>query len=102
MSEREFLAHPVYPLQYPKSMRNQSSGAACYGALGSAITKIQGRRYSLAWASLVDSGQTCPPAGPNSSLFLPESESLTCNGPDKHGTAPVTYGGYFRRRRRRG
>jgi len=42
---------------------------------------------------LVDSDQSCPSCRANVEQFCPEA-IFTYNGPDKHGTAPVTYGGY--------
>ncbi len=42
---------------------------------------------------LVDSDQSCPSCQANVEQFCPEAV-FTYNGPDKHGTAPVTYGGY--------
>ena len=42
---------------------------------------------------LVDSDQTCPNCQANVEQFCPNS-TFTYNSPDKHGTAPVTYGGY--------
>ena len=42
---------------------------------------------------LVDSDQDCPSCGSGYEQFCP-SATFTYNAPDKHGTAPVTYGGY--------
>ena len=42
---------------------------------------------------LVDSDGTCPQCKASLEQFCPNM-TLTFNSPDKHGTAPVTYGGY--------
>jgi len=42
---------------------------------------------------LVDSDHECPSCKANVEQFCP-SAAFTYNSPDKHGTAPVTYGGY--------
>jgi uncharacterized zinc-type alcohol dehydrogenase-like protein len=42
---------------------------------------------------LVDSDRTCPNCNEGLEQFCP-NQVLTYGGPDKHGTAPVTYGGY--------
>ncbi len=42
---------------------------------------------------LVDSDGTCPNCRAGLENYCPE-QVLTFNGPDTHGTAPVTYGGY--------
>lgn len=42
---------------------------------------------------LVDSDHTCPNCKDNVEQFCPGA-TFTYNSPDKHGTAPVTYGGY--------
>jgi len=42
---------------------------------------------------MVDSDQTCPHCKANVEQFCPNT-TFTYNSPDKHGTAPVTYGGY--------
>lgn len=42
---------------------------------------------------LVDSDHSCPSCQNNVEQFCPNS-AFTYNSPDKHGTAPVTYGGY--------
>ncbi len=42
---------------------------------------------------LVDSDHSCPSCQANVEQFCP-SATFTYNSPDKHGTAPVTFGGY--------
>jgi uncharacterized zinc-type alcohol dehydrogenase-like protein len=42
---------------------------------------------------LVDSDHNCPSCQANVEQFCPNA-AFTYNSPDKHGTAPVTYGGY--------
>ncbi|MEH1884879.1 NAD(P)-dependent alcohol dehydrogenase [Nostoc sp.] len=60
--------------------------------VGSAVTK-----YKLgdlaAIGCLVDSDNTCPNCKAGLENFCP-NQVLTFNSPDKHKTAPVTYGGY--------
>ncbi|MEH2216884.1 MAG: NAD(P)-dependent alcohol dehydrogenase [Nostoc sp.] len=60
--------------------------------VGSAVTK-----YKLgdlaAIGCLVDSDSTCPNCKAGLENFCP-NQVLTFNSPDKHKTAPVTYGGY--------
>ena len=43
---------------------------------------------------MVDSDQTCPNCQADVEQFCHNSATFTYNSPDKHGTAPVTYGGY--------
>jgi uncharacterized zinc-type alcohol dehydrogenase-like protein len=45
---------------------------------------------------LVDSDGTCPSCAHDLEQFCPDGV-FTYNAPDKHGTAPVTYGGYSER-----
>ncbi|MEG4574107.1 NAD(P)-dependent alcohol dehydrogenase [Microcoleus sp. N3A4] len=60
--------------------------------VGSAVTKY--KPGDLAGVGcMVDSDGTCPQCKANLEQFCP-SLTLTYNSPDKHKTAPVTYGGY--------
>lgn len=47
----------------------------------------------VAVGCLVDSDRSCPRCKAHSENLCP-NQVLTFNSPDKHGTAPVTYGGY--------
>ncbi|MEG4493425.1 NAD(P)-dependent alcohol dehydrogenase [Microcoleus sp. D3_18_C4] len=60
--------------------------------VGSAVTKY--KPGDLAGVGcLVDSDGTCPNCKAGLENFCP-NQTLTFNSPDKHKTAPVTYGGY--------
>lgn len=48
---------------------------------------------TVAVGCLVDSDHTCPQCSKGLEQFCPNA-TFTYNAPDKHGTAPVTYGGY--------
>jgi uncharacterized zinc-type alcohol dehydrogenase-like protein len=60
--------------------------------VGSAVTKFKPGDLA-AVGCLVDSDHTCPNCEAGLENFCPNL-TLTFNSPDKHGTAPVTYGGY--------
>jgi uncharacterized zinc-type alcohol dehydrogenase-like protein len=60
--------------------------------VGSAVTKHQPGDI-VGVGCLVDSDQTCPSCRDNLEQFCPNGV-FTYNSPDKHGAAPVTYGGY--------
>lgn len=60
--------------------------------VGSAVTRFQPGDLG-AVGCLVDSDRTCPNCREGLENFCPNL-TLTFNSPDKHGTAPVTYGGY--------
>ncbi len=60
--------------------------------VGSGVTKFRPGDLA-AVGCLVDSDQTCPSCQAGLEQFCP-GQTLTFNSPDKHGTAPVTYGGY--------
>ncbi len=60
--------------------------------VGPAVTKYKpGDMVGV--GCLVDSDRTCPSCQRGRENFCPHL-TLTFNSPDKHGTAPVTYGGY--------
>ena len=61
--------------------------------VGSAVTKHKTGDI-VGVGCLVDADQTCPCCRDNLENLCP-SGVFTYNSPDKHGTAPVTYGGYF-------
>ena len=60
--------------------------------VGSAVTKYKPGDLA-AVGCLVDSDGTCPNCKAGLENFCP-NQTLTFNSPDKHKTAPVTYGGY--------
>ncbi len=60
--------------------------------VGSAVTKYKPGDLA-AVGCLVDSDGTCPQCKAGLEQFCPNL-TLTFGSPDKHGTAPVTYGGY--------
>jgi uncharacterized zinc-type alcohol dehydrogenase-like protein len=60
--------------------------------VGSAVTKYRPGDLA-AVGCLVDSDHTCPACQAGLENFCP-NQVLTFNAPDKHKTAPVTYGGY--------
>ena len=60
--------------------------------VGSAVTKYKPGDLA-AVGCMVDSDGTCPHCKSGIEQFCP-SPTLTYNSPDKHKTAPVTYGGY--------
>jgi alcohol dehydrogenase (NADP+) len=60
--------------------------------VGSAVTKFKPGDH-VGVGCLVDSDRTCPNCKEGLEQFCPNLV-LTYGGPDKHGTAPVTYGGY--------
>jgi uncharacterized zinc-type alcohol dehydrogenase-like protein len=60
--------------------------------IGSAVTRHRvGDLVGV--GCLVDSDQKCPSCAANLEQFCPHA-IFTYNSPDRHGTAPVTYGGY--------
>jgi uncharacterized zinc-type alcohol dehydrogenase-like protein len=59
---------------------------------GKAVTKFKAGDL-VGVGCLVDSDRTCPNCKDKLEQFCP-GMVLTYGGPDKHGTAPVTYGGY--------
>jgi uncharacterized zinc-type alcohol dehydrogenase-like protein len=61
-------------------------------SVGSAVTKFKAGDLA-AVGCLVDSDHTCPNCQQGLEQFCPNM-TLTFNSPDKHKTAPVTYGGY--------
>src|SRR3954447_17166736 len=60
--------------------------------VGSAVTKFKDGDL-VGVGCLVDSDRTCPNCREGLEQFCP-GQVLTYGGPDKHKTAPVTYGGY--------
>jgi uncharacterized zinc-type alcohol dehydrogenase-like protein len=60
--------------------------------VGAAVTKFKPGDLA-AVGCMVDSDRTCPQCQAGFEQFCPHM-TLTYNSPDKHKTAPVTYGGY--------
>ncbi len=60
--------------------------------VGSSVTKYKAGDL-VGVGCLVDSDRTCPECESGLEQFCP-NQVLTYGSPDKHGTAPVTYGGY--------
>lgn len=61
-------------------------------SVGTAVTKHKAGDI-VAVGCLVDADPTCPHCKANREQYSP-TKVLTYNSPDKHGTAPATYGGY--------
>lgn len=80
----------VMPTVYPCVPGHEIVGRVT--AVGSAVTKYQPGDL-VGVGCLVDSDHSCPSCQANLEQFCPDS-TFTYNSPDKHGTAPVTYGGY--------
>jgi uncharacterized zinc-type alcohol dehydrogenase-like protein len=82
--------HDVMPATYPCVPGHEIVGRVT--EVGSAVTKFK-RGDTVGVGCLVDSDRTCPDCQAGLEQFCPNMV-LTYGGPDKHGTAPVTYGGY--------
>jgi uncharacterized zinc-type alcohol dehydrogenase-like protein len=82
--------HDVMAAVYPCVPGHEIVGRVT--EVGSAVTKFKpGDQVGV--GCLVDSDRTCPNCNEGLEQFCP-NQVLTYGGPDKHGTAPVTYGGY--------
>lgn len=80
----------VMPTVYPCVPGHEIIGKVA--AVGSAVTKHRvGDLVGV--GCLVDSDHDCPQCRADKEQFCPAA-TFTYNAPDKHGTAPVTYGGY--------
>ena len=82
--------HDVMPAVYPCVPGHEIVGRVAKA--GSAVTKFKAGDL-VGVGCLVDSDQTCPNCRSGLEQFCPNMV-LTYGGPDKHKTAPVTYGGY--------
>ena len=82
--------HDVMPTVYPCVPGHEIVGRV--SAVGSAVTKFKAGD-TVGVGCMVDSDRTCPNCVAGLEQFCPGSV-LTYGAPDKHGTAPVTYGGY--------
>jgi uncharacterized zinc-type alcohol dehydrogenase-like protein len=82
--------HDVLPAVYPCVPGHEIIGRVT--KVGSGVTKFKlGDLVGV--GCLVDSDGTCPHCKAGLENFCP-SQVLTYGGPDRHKTAPVTYGGY--------
>jgi uncharacterized zinc-type alcohol dehydrogenase-like protein len=82
--------HDVMPAVYPCVPGHEIVGRVA--KVGSAVTKFKTGDL-VGVGCLVDSDRTCPNCRSGLEQFCPNMV-LTYGGPDKHKTAPVTYGGY--------
>lgn len=82
--------HDALPAVYPCVPGHEIVGRVT--AVGPAVTKFKTGDL-VGVGCLVDSDRTCPNCTEGFEQFCP-GMVLTYGGPDKHGTAPVTYGGY--------
>jgi alcohol dehydrogenase (NADP+) len=80
----------IMPSTYPIVPGHEIVGRVT--KVGSAVTKFKPGDLA-AVGCLVDSDRTCPNCKVGLENFCPNL-ALTFNTPDKHKTAPVTYGGY--------
>ncbi|MGC4007443.1 MAG: NAD(P)-dependent alcohol dehydrogenase [Pirellulales bacterium] len=80
----------VMPTVYPIVPGHEIVGRVV--DVGSKVTKFKAGDL-VGVGCLVDSDKTCPNCRDGLENFCPNL-TLTFNSPDKHGTAPVTYGGY--------
>lgn len=80
----------IMPTVYPIVPGHEIVGRVAQ--VGSAVTKYKAGDL-VAVGCMVDSDRTCPNCQAGLEQFCPHM-TLTFNSPDKHGTAPVTYGGY--------
>jgi uncharacterized zinc-type alcohol dehydrogenase-like protein len=82
--------HDAMPAVYPCVPGHEIVGRVAHA--GSAVTKFKaGDRVGV--GCLVDSDHTCDSCRSGLEQFCP-NQVLTYGSPDRHGTAPVTYGGY--------
>jgi uncharacterized zinc-type alcohol dehydrogenase-like protein len=82
--------HDVMPTVYPCVPGHEIVGRIT--KVGSAVTRFRAGDLA-AVGCLVDSDRTCPNCTAGLEQFCPNM-ILTYGSPDRHGTAPVTYGGY--------
>ena len=82
--------HSVMPTVYPCVPGHEIVGWVT--AVGTAVTAFKAGDL-VGVGCMVDSDHTCPNCHDGLEQFCPSS-TFTYNSPDKHGTTPVTYGGY--------
>ena len=83
----------IMPTVYPIVPGHEIVGRVT--KVGAAVTKHKPGDL-VGVGCLVDSDHTCPQCQANRENLCP-NQTLTFNSPDKHKTAPVTYGGYSER-----
>ena len=82
--------HDVMPAVYPCVPGHEIVGRVT--GVGAAVTRFKAGDL-VGVGCLVDTDGTCPNCQEGLEQFCP-NQVLTYGGPDKHGAAPVTYGGY--------
>ena len=82
--------HDVMPTVYPCVPGHEIVGRVT--RVGSEVSRFRAGDI-VGVGCLVDSDRTCPHCQEGLEQFCPNGV-LTYGSPDKHGTAPVTYGGY--------
>jgi uncharacterized zinc-type alcohol dehydrogenase-like protein len=82
--------HDVMPTVYPCVPGHEIVGRV--RSVGSSVTKFK-EGDLVGVGCMVDSDRTCRNCQEGLEQFCP-GQVLTYGAPDKHGTAPVTYGGY--------
>ncbi|MBA4064823.1 MAG: hydroxyacid dehydrogenase [Isosphaera sp.] len=82
--------HSVMPTAYPCVPGHEIVGRVT--RVGSGVTKFKAGDV-VGVGCLVGSDHTCPNCQGGLEQFCPNA-TFTYNSPDRHGTAPVTYGGY--------
>ena len=82
--------HSVMPTTYPCVPGHEIVGRVV--TVGRAVSNFKAGEV-VGVGCLVDSDHSCPSCQANVEQFCPGA-TFTYNSPDKHGTAPVTYGGY--------
>jgi uncharacterized zinc-type alcohol dehydrogenase-like protein len=80
----------IMPTVYPVVPGHEIVGRVT--KVGTAVTKFKTGDL-VGVGCLVDSDHTCPNCKDDLEQLCP-NQTLTFNSPDKHNTAPVTYGGY--------
>jgi len=83
----------IMPTDYPIVPGHEIVGRVT--KVGAGVTKYQPGDL-VGVGCLVESDHTCPQCKANLENLCP-NQVLTFNSPDKHKTAPVTYGGYSER-----
>lgn len=82
--------HDVMPAVYPAVPGHEIVGRVT--SIGSEVTKYKAGDL-VGVGCLVDTDKSCPHCGKGLEQFC-TSGTLTYGSEDKHGTAPITYGGY--------
>jgi len=82
--------HSIMPTTYPCVPGHEIVGRVTQ--VGTGVTGYKTGDL-VGVGCLVDSDHSCPSCQAHVEQFCPDA-TFTYNSPDKHGTAPVTYGGY--------